>query len=575
MANGTQGGRAWQNAGAGWRFGGDGCSGAGYGGGHGRVGRCPLEAELQELRKRVRDLEAALQVRRPATGEPRFAPASGTAPGRTLGRVKFFLPDRGFGFLAGNNGGRDTFFHASGIAGRRGRWRNMIAEGELLEFLLVQGRRGPMAREITWPGGSPLVRRQRKRPRRGSRRSSLGSAATDSSSGEISVAEDRSIVTVSPVSTASGGPEIERHADQGLGSRKAGERQVSAALLSVERSVAPPEEVILAPVLAVEPAPVEEPASNVEQAPAQAVEPSQVVEPVVSSVPAVEPAPAVEVAPVVEPVPVAKPAPVVEQVVERAAAVEIAPVIRTAPDVKPVVEPPSTVERAPVVEEGPDGERAPADKPALAEEPVIAPIGVPAEEPETEPVGAPAVEPETVSVGAPAEEPETAPVEVPAKKSVPAGERLSGTPAKGTAGEQAAVEPVKVDVKKPRRMTYGEKDEHRRMVISFYQRNEEEELNKIVPPYVAKHALTFRRHHHKLVWDYECEEVTKGEITDRMQEGVAMAQKVDIAMCAWRDVEEVDTPPAVAQKALREVINDEVMGFNFFLNQLAKTLRAA
>ena len=60
-----------------------------------------------------------------------------------------------------------------------------------------------------------------------------------------------------------------------------------------------------------------------------------------------------------------------------------------------------------------------------------------------------------------------------------------------------------------------------------------------------------------------------------MQEAVAMAQKVDIAMRAWRDVEEVDTPPAVAQKALREVINDEVMGFNFFLNQLAKTLRAA
>jgi CspA family cold shock protein len=64
---------------------------------------------------------------------------------RTTGTVKWFNDTKGFGFITPANGGKDCFVHHSAIQSQGFR---TLAEGESVEFDLVQGAKGPAAENV-------------------------------------------------------------------------------------------------------------------------------------------------------------------------------------------------------------------------------------------------------------------------------------------------------------------------------------------------------------------------------------------------------------------------------------------
>jgi cold shock protein len=65
---------------------------------------------------------------------------------RTTGTVKWFNDAKGFGFITPENGSKDCFVHHSAIVGDGFR---TLAEGEKVEFDMVQGAKGPAAEKVT------------------------------------------------------------------------------------------------------------------------------------------------------------------------------------------------------------------------------------------------------------------------------------------------------------------------------------------------------------------------------------------------------------------------------------------
>jgi CspA family cold shock protein len=65
---------------------------------------------------------------------------------RTTGTVKWFNDDKGFGFITPEDGQKDCFVHHSAIQG--GGFKT-LAEGERVEFDVVQGQKGPAAENVT------------------------------------------------------------------------------------------------------------------------------------------------------------------------------------------------------------------------------------------------------------------------------------------------------------------------------------------------------------------------------------------------------------------------------------------
>ena len=65
---------------------------------------------------------------------------------RTTGTVKWFNDAKGFGFITPENGTKDCFVHHSAIGGSGFK---TLAEGERVEFEIVQGQKGPAAENVT------------------------------------------------------------------------------------------------------------------------------------------------------------------------------------------------------------------------------------------------------------------------------------------------------------------------------------------------------------------------------------------------------------------------------------------
>jgi cold shock protein len=64
---------------------------------------------------------------------------------RTTGTVKWFNDAKGFGFITPEDGSKDCFVHHSAIQSQGFR---SLAEGERVEFEIVQGSKGPAAENV-------------------------------------------------------------------------------------------------------------------------------------------------------------------------------------------------------------------------------------------------------------------------------------------------------------------------------------------------------------------------------------------------------------------------------------------
>jgi CspA family cold shock protein len=64
---------------------------------------------------------------------------------RTTGTVKWFNDDKGFGFITPEDGSKDCFVHHSAI---QGAGFKSLAEGEKVEFDVVDGQKGPAAENV-------------------------------------------------------------------------------------------------------------------------------------------------------------------------------------------------------------------------------------------------------------------------------------------------------------------------------------------------------------------------------------------------------------------------------------------
>ncbi|HYJ60428.1 MAG TPA: cold-shock protein [Actinomycetota bacterium] len=61
------------------------------------------------------------------------------------GTVKWFNPEKGFGFITPDDGSADVFVHFSAIAGEG--YRN-LEENQKVEFDVTQGQKGPQAANV-------------------------------------------------------------------------------------------------------------------------------------------------------------------------------------------------------------------------------------------------------------------------------------------------------------------------------------------------------------------------------------------------------------------------------------------
>jgi cold shock protein len=62
------------------------------------------------------------------------------------GTVKWFNPDKGYGFIAPDDGGKDLFVHHSAIVGDG---YKSLDENAKVEFEAVQGAKGPEAKNVS------------------------------------------------------------------------------------------------------------------------------------------------------------------------------------------------------------------------------------------------------------------------------------------------------------------------------------------------------------------------------------------------------------------------------------------
>lgn len=74
------------------------------------------------------------------------------------GKVKWFDAERGFGFIASDEGG-EVFLHQNALPEGA-----VVKQGTRLDFGVADGRRGPQAMSVTILDPAPSVVRARRRP---------------------------------------------------------------------------------------------------------------------------------------------------------------------------------------------------------------------------------------------------------------------------------------------------------------------------------------------------------------------------------------------------------------------------
>lgn len=62
------------------------------------------------------------------------------------GTVKWFNPDKGFGFITPDEGGKDLFVHYSAI--QSGDEYSTLKDGQAVEYEVGQGQKGPCANNV-------------------------------------------------------------------------------------------------------------------------------------------------------------------------------------------------------------------------------------------------------------------------------------------------------------------------------------------------------------------------------------------------------------------------------------------
>lgn len=79
-------------------------------------------------------------------GRGRRAAQQRTVPSgpKVRGRVKKLVPDRGFGFVRGDDG-KEVFFHRSGLGAND---YDSLSEGDVVEYVVQEGPRGPRAENV-------------------------------------------------------------------------------------------------------------------------------------------------------------------------------------------------------------------------------------------------------------------------------------------------------------------------------------------------------------------------------------------------------------------------------------------
>jgi CspA family cold shock protein len=72
---------------------------------------------------------------------------------KVRGRVKKLVPDRGFGFVRGDDG-KEVFFHRSGLGAND---YDALSEGDVVEYVVQEGPRGPRAVNVRAVGADGAV----------------------------------------------------------------------------------------------------------------------------------------------------------------------------------------------------------------------------------------------------------------------------------------------------------------------------------------------------------------------------------------------------------------------------------